>query len=91
MGIFHFDRSGQIVAFEEKPNDERLEQIGPSVPTGAVFTTHNADKPYVASMGIYVFSRQVLLDVLEEPGIDFGREIIPAALLALQGAGAPAP
>jgi glucose-1-phosphate adenylyltransferase len=80
MGIFHFDRSGQIVAFEEKPNGERLEQIGPSVPTGAVFTTHNADKPYVASMGIYVFSRQVLLDVLEEPGIDFGREIIPAAL-----------
>ena len=54
--------------------------IGPSVPTGAVFTTHNAEKPYVASMGIYVFSRQVLLDVLEEPGIDFGREIIPAAL-----------
>ena len=31
----------------------------------------------MASMGIYVFSRQVLLDVLEEPGIDFGREIIP--------------
>ena len=50
------------------------------MPTGAVFTTHNAEKPYVASMGIYVFSRQVLLDVLEEPGIDFGREIIPAAL-----------
>jgi glucose-1-phosphate adenylyltransferase len=27
-----------------------------------------------------VFSRQVLMDVLSEPGIDFGREIIPAAL-----------
>ena len=48
MGIFHFDRSGQIVAFEEKPDDERLEAIGPSVPTGAVFTTHNAGKPFVA-------------------------------------------
>ena len=35
MGIFHFDRSGQIVAFEEKPNAERLSEIGPSVPTGA--------------------------------------------------------
>jgi glucose-1-phosphate adenylyltransferase len=80
MGIFHFDRSGQIVAFEEKPNAARLDEIGPSVPIGAVFTTHNPDKPYIASMGIYVFSRQVLLDVLEEPGIDFGREIIPAAL-----------
>jgi glucose-1-phosphate adenylyltransferase len=31
-------------------------------------------------MGIYVFSRQVLLDVLEQSGIDFGKEIIPAAL-----------
>ena len=80
MGIFRFDRSGQIVAFEEKPKVERLAEIGASVPSGAVFTGHNPDKPFVASMGIYVFSRQVLMDVLSEPGIDFGREIIPAAL-----------
>jgi glucose-1-phosphate adenylyltransferase len=80
MGIFRFDRSGQIAAFEEKPSKERLAEIGPSVPAGAVFTGHNPDKPYVASMGIYVFSRQVLMDVLDEPGIDFGREVIPAAL-----------
>ena len=34
----------------------------------------------MASMGIYVFSRQVLLDMLErEPGHDFGRELIPRA------------
>jgi glucose-1-phosphate adenylyltransferase len=45
-----------------------------------VFTGHNPDKPFVASMGIYVFSRQVLMDVLDEPGVDFGREVIPAAL-----------
>ena len=80
MGIFRFDRKGQIVAFEEKPNADRLVEIGASVPAGAVFTGHNPEKPYVASMGIYVFSRQVLMDVLDEPGIDFGREIIPAAL-----------
>ena len=80
MGIFRFDRKGQIVAFEEKPNTERLTEIGASVPAGAVFTGHNPEKPFVASMGIYVFSRQVLMEVLDEPGIDFGREIIPAAL-----------
>jgi glucose-1-phosphate adenylyltransferase len=80
MGIFRFDRSGHIVAFEEKPNRDRLAEIGASVPSGAVFTGHNPEKPFVASMGIYVFSRQVLMDVLDEPGIDFGREIIPAAL-----------
>ena len=35
----------------------------------------------MASMGIYVFSREVLLDMLNtEPGDDFGRELIPAAL-----------
>ncbi|HSC27373.1 MAG TPA: sugar phosphate nucleotidyltransferase, partial [Vicinamibacterales bacterium] len=33
-----------------------------------------------ASMGIYVFSREVLLEILERPGIDFGKEIIPNAL-----------
>jgi len=80
MGIFRFDRSGHIVAFEEKPDRDRLAEIGMSIPPGAVFTGHNPDKPFVASMGIYVFSRQVLLDVLTEPGIDFGREVIPAAL-----------
>ena len=84
MGIFRFDRKGQIVAFEEKPNAERLAEIGASVPAGAVFTGHNPEKPFVASMGIYVFSRQVLMDVLDEPGIDFGREIIPAALPRLK-------
>jgi glucose-1-phosphate adenylyltransferase len=31
-------------------------------------------------MGIYVFSRDVLLETLTQPGIDFGKEIIPKAL-----------
>ena len=35
----------------------------------------------MASMGIYVFSRRVMLELLErEAGHDFGRELIPAAL-----------
>jgi len=81
MGIFRFDRAGQIVAFEEKPNAARLAEIGRSIPEGSTFGAHSADKPYVASMGIYVFSRDVLLEVLEaENHKDFGREIIPAAL-----------
>ena len=84
MGIFRFDRSGHIVAFEEKPNKERLAEIGSSVPQAAVFAGHDPEKPFVASMGIYVFSRQVLMDVLDEPGVDFGREIIPAALSRYQ-------
>jgi glucose-1-phosphate adenylyltransferase len=81
MGIFLFDRTGQIVAFEEKPKPDRLRAIGQSIPPGSTFAGHSADKPFVASMGVYVFSRDVLLDAINEEGAtDFGRQIIPAAL-----------
>ncbi len=80
MGIFRFDHNGQIAAFEEKPSPARLSEIGASLPLGAAFLQTTPDKPFVASMGIYVFSRYVLLEVLEQSGIDFGKEIIPAAL-----------
>jgi glucose-1-phosphate adenylyltransferase len=81
MGIFRFDRNGQIVAFEEKPNAARLAEIGQSIPPGAIFSGHSPEKPFVASMGVYVFSRDVLLDLLAASDArDFGREIIPAAL-----------
>lgn len=81
MGIFRFDREGQVVAFEEKPNAARLEEIGQSVPRDAVIAGRDALRPFVASMGVYVFSRDVLLEILEQDSAtDFGREIIPAAL-----------
>jgi glucose-1-phosphate adenylyltransferase len=82
MGIFMFDRAGQIVAFEEKPKSDRLQQIGRSIPDGATFGGgHSAEKPFVASMGIYVFSRDVLLNALRaDEATDFGREIIPRSL-----------
>jgi len=81
MGIFHFDRDGQIVGFEEKPKADRVSQIGSSLPADARFMRPIAGKPFVASMGIYVFSRQTLLDILEQhPYVDFGKEIIPASL-----------
>jgi glucose-1-phosphate adenylyltransferase len=80
MGIFLFDLDGQIVGFEEKPNAARLAEIGSSTPRGVVAGGTSAGKPFVASMGIYVFSRDVLLETLTQPGIDFGKEIIPKAL-----------
>jgi glucose-1-phosphate adenylyltransferase len=91
MGILRFDRNGQIVAFEEKPKTDRLNEIGRSIPEGSTFLdsrrgrgpdADNEVKPFIASMGIYVFSRDVLLDVLDRDSsaTDFGREIIPAAL-----------
>ena len=40
-----------------------------------------AEKPYIASMGIYVFKKQVLVDLLKKSleQTDFGKEIIPGA------------
>jgi glucose-1-phosphate adenylyltransferase len=81
MGIFRFDTGGRIVAFEEKPKGDRLQEIGRSIPTGATFATHTDEQPFMASMGVYVFSRKVMLDILHrEEGHDFGRELIPGAL-----------
>jgi len=80
MGIFLFDNLGRIVGFEEKPDEARLAEIGSSTPKGATVGGTSADKPFVASMGIYVFSRDVLLEILDKPGIDFGKEILPKAL-----------
>ena len=82
MGIFRFDRSGQIVAFEEKPTRERLDGDRPEHSARRdASPAHARDKPFIASMGIYVFSRDVLLDMLaQDSAKDFGREVIPAAL-----------
>jgi glucose-1-phosphate adenylyltransferase len=81
MGILRFDRDGQIIAFDEKPDAARLADIGRSIPVGASFGGHVAEKPFVASLGIYVFSREVLFEVLEQDdATDFGRGIIPHAL-----------
>src|SRR5215467_5736832 len=73
MGIFRFDRSGQIVAFEEKPNSARLAEIGHSIPPGAMSSGHAPDQPFVASMGIYLSSRDTLFDVItRDESTDFG-------------------
>jgi len=81
MGIFRLDSEGNIIAFEEKPKPARLEQIGRSIPDGSTFADHSVEQPFMASMGVYVFTRRVLLNMLEhEAGHDFGRSLIPNAL-----------
>jgi glucose-1-phosphate adenylyltransferase len=81
MGIFRFDAEGQIEGFEEKPAAARLAEMRSSAPPGSPIGNLTPDKPFVASMGSYVFSRQFLYDVLaRDQAVDFGREIIPHAL-----------
>ena len=40
----------------------------------------DSDKPYMASMGIYVFTTDLLVELLKAEGNDFGKDIIPNAL-----------
>ena len=81
MGIFRFDANGHVSGFEEKPSNERLVEMGSSAPLHSPVGELTPDKPFVASMGIYVFSRDVLFDVLaSSSAVDFGREVIPQAL-----------
>ena len=74
FGILQADKDGKIVRFIEKPSSEDvLEDIkSPGLPD---------ETPYLASMGIYIFSKSVLYNVLKDiPSDDFGRDIIPAAI-----------
>jgi len=81
MGVLRLDVSGRIVGFEEKPKAERLGELGSSAPLNSPFGALTAETPFLASMGIFVFSREVLHDLLRSnPSADFSRGIISGAI-----------
>lgn len=71
FGILKRSPDGEIVSFTEKPRPGALAGLE-SMP--------DSDRPYMASMGIYVFSTALLHELLQTPGDDFGKDIIPRAL-----------
>jgi glucose-1-phosphate adenylyltransferase len=81
MGILRCDAGNQIIGFDEKPSAARLDELRPKHSHSPAGSGLSPDKPFVASMGIYVFSRDVLHEVLaRDHAVDFGKEIIPHAL-----------
>ncbi|MBN1247120.1 MAG: glucose-1-phosphate adenylyltransferase, partial [Anaerolineae bacterium] len=71
LGILKSDSEGRITEWQEKPPEEDLPNL----------VSLDGEKPYLASMGIYVFGTQCMVDLLrEESGSDFGKHIIPAAI-----------
>ena len=73
FGILKMDASGRIVHFEEKPSADRLPALISDIP--------GVGRGYLASMGIYAFSRDVLEQSLADPKlVDFGRHVIPDAV-----------
>ncbi|MDJ0725456.1 MAG: glucose-1-phosphate adenylyltransferase [Prochloraceae cyanobacterium] len=81
FGLMKIDNEGRIIDFSEKPKGEDLKKM--EVDTTVLgLTPEEAQKnPFIASMGIYVFNKQVLIDLLEkDPNqTDFGKEVIPGS------------
>jgi glucose-1-phosphate adenylyltransferase len=83
FGIVHVDAAGRVAGFVEKPKtDEQLAPVRMSDEWLAQHGVHGTGRPYLASMGIYVFNRQALLDLLnaKPPAADFGKEVFPRSI-----------
>lgn len=77
FGILKSDEQGNITSFIEKPSADLLQDWKSEVSD----KSRNEGKEYLASMGIYVFSRNMLKKMFDEdPGDDFGGELIPNAI-----------
>jgi glucose-1-phosphate adenylyltransferase len=84
FGLMRADGEGRIREFREKPSGAALEAMRVDTATLGLSPEDAARRPYLASMGIYVFERKLLFDLLSShpQATDFGKEIIPAALAA---------
>ena len=82
FGLMRTDEAGNIKEFREKPTGDSLKAMAVDTSRFGLEANEAKEKPYLASMGIYVFSRSTLFDLLNKfPSYtDFGKEIIPEDL-----------
>ena len=77
FGILKTDENGSIVTFVEKPPLQDLAELESEVSPAM----KSEGRKYLASMGIYVFNRDLLFSLLDDPNTnDFGKEIIPQSI-----------
>lgn len=81
FGLMKIDDSGRIIDFSEKPKGDALKQMQVDTTTLGLDAEQAQKTPYIASMGIYVFKKEVLNKLLTEnpDQTDFGKEVIPGA------------
>ncbi|KAL5076148.1 hypothetical protein RYX36_015132 [Vicia faba] len=82
FGLMKIDEEGRIIEFSEKPKGEQLKAMKVDTTILGLDDERAKEMPYIASMGIYVVSKHVMLDLLRDkfPGAnDFGSEVIPGA------------
>ena len=74
FGIMKTNKEGVITSFIEKPSADLL----PDWTSDVGKEMKAQGKNYLASMGIYIFNRDLLIELMNNPNtIDFGKEIIP--------------
>jgi glucose-1-phosphate adenylyltransferase len=82
FGLMKIDKTGRVVEFKEKPTGETLTNMAVDTRVLGLDAETARRTPYLASMGIYIFKRQALLDLLNQhqQHTDFGKHVIPAAI-----------
>ena len=82
FGLLKTDTAGKIIEFSEKPKGEALEQMRVDTTSFGLTDEEAHRRPYLASMGIYVFDYKKLIELLyvDTSAVDFGGEVIPAAI-----------
>lgn len=81
FGLMKTDQTGRVIDFSEKPKGAALDQMRVDTTLLGLTPEQAKQMPYIASMGIYVFKKEVLIKLLREAPeqTDFGKEIIPAS------------
>ena len=79
FGLMKLNDAGRVVSFSEKPKGDDLKAMQVDTQRLGLSADRAAEMPYIASMGIYVFKKEVLIDLLKSSpdSTDFGKEIIP--------------
>ncbi|MBK8990323.1 MAG: glucose-1-phosphate adenylyltransferase [Gammaproteobacteria bacterium] len=82
LGIMQLGEGNRVARFVEKPQDPQLlDSLCLDAATAAALGLATGGRErFLASMGIYVFRRQVLLELLDNTLTDFGKHIIPGAI-----------
>ncbi|GAX35323.1 glucose-1-phosphate adenylyltransferase [Nodularia sp. NIES-3585] len=81
FGLMKIDQSGRVIDFSEKPKGDELDRMRVDTSVLGLSPEQAKLQPYIASMGIYVFKKDVLIKLLKDSleSTDFGKEIIPDA------------
>lgn len=81
FGLMKIDDSGRVIDFSEKPKGDALKAMQVDTTVLGLSPEEAKQSPYIASMGIYVFTRDAMVKLLRElpERTDFGKEIIPAS------------